>query len=107
VSIDIRLESRRGDLQAVLFLAQPVSEGIKTADIVLQILDLRRGGLPGTRGQIAAELGHQRRIRAVGFGTLQLAFGIAMNADWANDADAVALLMKPNRNRVAIDAGRF
>jgi hypothetical protein len=30
-----------------------------------------------------------------------------MNADWANDADAVALLMKPNRNRVAIDAGRF
>jgi len=56
------------NLQAILFLGDHVGEGIEAAGVALQVLDFCRGGLPGTRLQVSAELSNQRRIRAVCFG---------------------------------------
>lgn len=63
--------------------------------------------MPQIRLQVAAKSGDHSRIGAVILCPAQLAFDIAFDTRWIDDADIMSLLMQIARECVSIDVGRF
>ena len=93
--------------QPIGFLRAHLVQRLETPDERLQLADLARGGRPhaGLLGRTEAR--DQRRIRAIGLGPTELTRRKRMDHHRIHHADAMARVVEPGCQRVAVRARGF